>query len=216
MTTCKICGRGLDPAELIRDEPVCDACVIKINNKSYDKKRYDALLATIPCEYNDENGRWLSKMSSKLAYPLSAFSDGNTYVCGERQLILQLGWAIIKWLWENQSPAKMENYLVWYSRYKNNISDRWDMLVEATEFNGVMVMFMDNMYGIDDQSVIYSVLQGRNENRNRTCILHNNEPSQSALGYEQQPDIMDGKIKRYIMDASSGYKTMRLTRGNNA
>ena len=187
---CTVCGKALDPSELYSGRGVCDLCVIKAGRDDEQKKTIARNLDRIPPEYRNQG--ILSGIMKKIG------SDKvwrqNLFIGGTPHNVVRLKWAIMENVWENGKSVMYVNFISWYNEYKSGQSNKWDMMTGIVDYNGYVIIDCDNLYGIDDQSIIYSILQIRRERERHTCVML------TAASVTDEKNTISPIIKAFISD----------------
>lgn len=197
---CKVCNNILDGAEMYREESICDLCTIKRSRQRDIESTKEEKLSMIPEEYRDCRAA-MDAIYKRYNTNIGMFQKSNLYVSGDKHGVTKLGWSVYRELWENGRFARMISMTSWYAKYKANASERWDMMVDMADYDGVAILNVDSLYGIDDQSVLYSLLQLREDRGSKTCVLHNISSG----------DLLSPMLSSFLNDETSNYIRISLS-----
>lgn len=200
---CSVCKKMLDPAEMSSGRSVCDRCYIIAGREEEQKVIIAKNLDRIPPEYRNQNilARILEKTEIQYVRKQNLFISGTTHK------ILRVKWAIMEDIWAHGKNVLPINFISWYNEYKAGGANKWEMMTGIVDYNGYVVIDCDNLYGVDDQSLLYNIMQIRRERGRYMCILFH------ADNITAEKMMLNPVIRSFIADEQvNNYRTISMFR----
>jgi DNA-directed RNA polymerase subunit RPC12/RpoP len=198
---CISCGKELSSVEMYGGGNMCDYC--RVTASLIEKRRKDMQenISTIPQEYRNLDSAKIIR--SRLKYHEDIWHS-NIFVAGTRSDIAKTKFSLVEHVWKNLHSARIVNYLAWMQEYASQGQEKWAMLRDLSLFRGYAVIDADNLCGISDQSLLYTIMQSRQDNGHATCLMISTN-KESEVGRTVAQYITD-----YVKDPINKYTCFML------
>ncbi len=199
--TCKNCKNTLTAAERYGGNTLCDRCRVQASLLEKKKEAMRDNLDTIPLEYRGTKKAQVVK--SNLKYPGDIW-ENNTYIAGRRADVTSVKYAIAEHIWKSLHSARIVNFLAWIQEYSAKGDDKWSMLRDVSVYGGYIIIDADNLCGITDQSVLYTILKNRQDKGLRTCLMV------SSVERDELARTLASHIEEFVKDPTNKYTGFML------
>ncbi|MDP3013199.1 MAG: hypothetical protein Q8M92_03070, partial [Candidatus Subteraquimicrobiales bacterium] len=168
---CQKCSKPMSDAAIMGGYKFCDLCTVMEESRRDNEYAYKKRIEKIPQEYRE--GVTAAKIYAGLGITRETLKEWNMFIIGDRAKIQHAQWSILYDMWSHQSAARLVSFIAWFNEYKGATpAEKWEKTCLIVDYDGLLILNLDTMFGITDQSVLYSIMQIRRDRGKSMCLIY--------------------------------------------